>query len=241
MQKLESLTPEDFSNGQLFLIDKPLDWTSFDVVMKMRSLIRRHCKLKNIKVGHAGTLDPKATGLLIVCTGKFTKQIDQFVIQEKEYTGTIQLNATTPSYDTESEIDQYFNIDHVTEELIRANTIHFIGETQQVAPAFSARFVDGERAYLKARRGEEVIMKAKPIVINKFDITDIQLPYFNFTISCSKGTYIRSVARDFGNRLNVGGFLVTLCRTRIGEYELKDAISIEDFEKGIKKDHIFED
>src|SRR6202012_334497 len=184
----------DFAEGQMLLINKPYKWTSFDVVGKLRNAF----KPLKLKVGHAGTLDPLATGLLIVCTGKMTKQIDTFQAQEKEYTGTIVLGATTPSYDMETEVDETFPINHITEEAIKANCAQFIGDIQQYPPAHSAIKVDGERLYEKARRGEDVELRLRNVTITEFEITGIALPEVNFRVVCSKGTYIRSLVNDFG-------------------------------------------
>ena len=214
---------EKIQEGHVFLIDKPLDWTSFDVVNKIRWNIRKAYDLKKIKVGHAGTLDPKATGLLLVCTGKMTKSIDQLQAQEKTYTGTIKLGVTTPTYDLESEEDQTFPIDHITEELIHETTKQFIGEIQQFPPMHSAIKVDGKRLYELAREGQEIERKSRTITIYDFKITKIDMPYVDFECNCSKGTYIRSLAFDFGKALNSGGYLTALRRTKIGEYDVINA------------------
>lgn len=217
------MTVEEIQAGQVLLIDKPLDWTSFDVVNKIRWNIRKAYNLKKIKVGHAGTLDPKATGLLIVCTGKMTKQIDQIQAESKVYTGTIKLGATTPTYDTESEEDQTFPIDHLTEEIIHQTTQQFIGKIEQFPPAHSAVKVDGKRLYELARAGKEVELKARQISIYDFKITQINLPFIDFEVHCGKGTYIRSLAHDFGKALNSGGYLTVLRRTKIGEFDIENA------------------
>ena len=214
---------EKIQEGHVFLIDKPLDWTSFDVVNKIRWNIRKAYDLKKIKVGHAGTLDPKATGLLLVCTGKMTKSIDQLQAQEKTYTGTIKLGVTTPTYDLESEENQTFPIDHITEELIHETTKQFIGEIQQFPPMHSAIKVDGKRLYELAREGQEIERKSRTITIYDFKITKIDMPYVDFECNCSKGTYIRSLAFDFGKALNSGGYLTALRRTKIGEYDVINA------------------
>ncbi|WP_322969279.1 tRNA pseudouridine(55) synthase TruB [Faecalibacter sp. LW9] len=214
---------EKIQEGHVFLIDKPLDWTSFDVVNKIRWNIRKAYNLKKIKVGHAGTLDPKATGLLLVCTGKMTKSIDQLQTQEKTYTGTIKLGVTTPTYDLESEEDQTFPISHLTEELIHETTKQFIGEIQQFPPMHSAIKVDGKRLYELAREGQEIERKSRTITIYDFKITKIDLPFVDFECQCSKGTYIRSLAFDFGKALNSGGYLTSLRRTKIGEYDVINA------------------
>jgi tRNA pseudouridine55 synthase len=229
------MTAEEIQEGKVLLIDKPLDWTSFDVVNKIRWNIRKAYNLKKIKVGHAGTLDPKATGLLIVCTGKFTKRIDEIQAESKVYTGTIKLGATTPTYDTESEEDQTFPIDHLTEDLIHSATQKFIGEIEQLPPAHSAVKVDGKRLYELARAGKEVELKPRAIKIFDFKITQIDLPFVQFEVHCGKGTYIRSLANDFGKALNSGGYLTELRRTKIGEF------SVENAENGALERKFFED
>jgi len=222
---------EEFLSGQFFLIDKPLRWTSFDVVKKIKNLIRSKYNITKIKVGHAGTLDPLATGLLIICTGKFTKQISKIQEQEKTYTGSITLGGTTPSYDLETEIDATFNTRHITTKLIKSTTSKFIGKINQKPPIFSALKKEGERLYEKARRGEKVNVESRKINIYSFDITNIKMPTLYFQIKCSKGTYIRSIAHDFGSALKSGAHLSSLCRTAIGDYLLSDAFSISSFEK----------
>ena len=219
----------NFSEGETLLFNKPLHWTSFDVVNKIRYAI----KVK--KVGHAGTLDPLATGLLIVCTGKFTKNIDKIQGQEKEYTGSITLGATTPSYDLETAIDKTFSFEHITSQMINDATHQFIGTIQQIPPAYSAKNINGERAYKKARRNEKVIMQPKEVVISNFEITNIELPHIHFRVVCSKGTYIRSLANDLGAALKSGAYLSSLCRTRIGNYTLANAFDVLDFVEKIKK------
>lgn len=211
---------EKIQEGHVFLIDKPLDWTSFDVVNKIRWNIRKAYNLKKIKVGHAGTLDPKATGLLLVCTGKWTKRIDEFQAQEKTYTGTIKLGVTTPTYDLESEENEIFPTEHITEEIIRETTKQFIGEIEQFPPMHSAIKVDGKRLYELARDGQEIERKARKVNILDFKITKINLPFVDFEVNCSKGTYIRSLAYDFGKALNSGGYLTALRRTKIGEFDV---------------------
>ena len=213
--------------GGVLLINKPLQWTSFDVVKKVRNLLRTHFKVKKIKVGHAGTLDPLASGLLVVCTGKFTKRINEFQGQEKEYTGTFSLGATTPSYDLETEIDEIFPIAHIKKENIQAATKKFIGTIDQFPPVFSALKKDGERLYEKARRGEKVQLDARQVHIHKFEITRIEFPEIDFRVVSSKGTYIRSLAHDFGRALNSGAHLSALCRTRIGNFHLNQAFDLE--------------
>lgn len=217
------LTLEDYKEGQVLLIDKPLKWTSFQVVNKLRWHIRQKFDIKKIKVGHAGTLDPLATGLLIICTGKFTKKIDTYQGQIKEYTGEITLGATTPSYDLETEVNETFPIDHISEELIRKTTKQFTGEIDQKPPIFSAIRKDGKRLYELARAGETTEIKTRKITIESFEITNINLPKVEFKVICSKGTYIRSLAYDFGMALNSGGYLSALRRTKIGEFSVDNA------------------
>ena len=228
------MTGEDYKNGQLILIDKPLEWTSFQVVNKVRWLIRKQFNIKKIKVGHAGTLDPLATGLLILCSGKYTKQIDTYQAQEKEYTGTFTLGATTPSYDLETEIDQQFDISGITTEKIKTAVLQFIGEIQQQPPVFSALKKDGKRLYEFARAGEEVEIPMRSVYISAFEITSIDLPKIDFRVVCSKGTYIRSLANDFGKALDNGAHLSALRRTKIGAFSVEDAVSMEDFETNLK-------
>ena len=230
------LSGEDFKNGQVLLIDKPLEWTSFQAVNKLRWAIRKTFKIKKIKVGHAGTLDPLATGLLVICTGKMTKQINTFQGQEKEYTGTITLGGTTPSFDLETEIDQTYPIDHITETLIHEATEKFIGEIEQYPPVFSAVKKDGKRLYEFARAGQEVEIKPRNIEIKTFEITHIENLNLKFRVVCSKGTYIRSLAHDFGKALNSGAHLTELRRTRIGDFKIEDAISPEEFIETLPKD-----
>ena len=230
-----SALKEQFLNGEIILIDKPLDWTSFQVVNKIRWLIRSTFGIKKIKVGHAGTLDPLASGLLILCTGKMTKSIEQFIGQEKEYTGTFTLGSTTPSYDLETEVDNTFPTDHITEELLQATLNQFVGTIDQYPPVFSALKKDGKRLYEFAREGIEVEIPARKVNIHSFELTQKVIPKVDFKVICSKGTYIRSLANDFGKALNSGAHLSALRRTRIGEFNIEHAISIEDFEKQIKK------
>lgn len=230
----------DFRAGEVLLIDKPLTWTSFQVVNKMKYTIKNHPSLqldgKRIqpKIGHAGTLDPLATGLLIVCTGKQTKNIEQYQAQEKEYTGTFYLGATTPCFDLEKEIDAYYPTEHISEELLKDKAAQFVGTQQQTPPLFSAIKIDGKRAYDIARAGKTAEIKPKEITISTFEITRIALPEVDFRVVCSKGTYIRSLARDFGLALKSGAHLTALCRTRIGEYRLEDALTLTKFEEKVK-------
>jgi tRNA pseudouridine55 synthase len=223
------MTAEDFQAGQVLLIDKPLTWTSFQAVNKLRWEIRQAFNIKKIKVGHAGTLDPLATGLLIICTGKMTKQINTFQGQEKEYTGTFVLGGTTPSYDLESEIDQTFPTEHISEALIHQTTKQFTGEIDQFPPVFSALKKDGKRLYEYARAGEAVEIASRKVTISTFEITKIDGLNIEFRVVCSKGTYIRSLAHDFGKALKSGAHLSVLRRTKIGDYDVKNGVSPEDF------------
>ena len=222
-------TKEEYLSGKLLLIDKPLNWTSFQVVNKIRWLIRNKFSLKKIKVGHAGTLDPLATGLLIICTGKMTKEISKFQIQTKKYTGTFLLGTTTPSYDLETEPNKTFPVDHVSEDLITKSVQKFIGKIKQKPPIFSAIKKNGKRLYESARRGEDVIIEDREIEIFSFNILKIDIPNIDFEVECSKGTYIRSLANDFGEELSSGATLTKLKRTKIGEYSVDKSISIDKF------------
>lgn len=228
-------TLDDFKNGQILLIDKPLTWTSFQAVNKLRWAIKQAFSIKKIKVGHAGTLDPLATGLLVICTGKMTKQINTFQGQEKEYTGTFVLGSTTPSYDLETEIDATFPTEHISEDLIHETTKQFIGKIEQFPPVFSAIKKDGKRLYEFARAGEAVEIKSRQVEITEFEITEIKGLELNFRVACSKGTYIRSLAHDFGKALNSGAHLSKLRRTRIGEFKVENALSPEDFIASLPK------
>ncbi|HPW99003.1 MAG TPA: tRNA pseudouridine(55) synthase TruB [Flavobacterium sp.] len=226
------MTGEDFQNGQILLIDKPLTWSSFQAVNKLKYLLKRKYNLpKSFKIGHAGTLDPLATGLLIVCTGKFTKKITEIQGQAKEYTGTITVGATTPSYDLETEVDETFPIVHISEELIQETTKQFLGEINQKPPIFSAIKKDGIRLYEHARAGETVEIPFRKTTIHEFEITRVALPEIDFRVQCSKGTYIRSLAFDFGNALQSGAHLSALRRTKIGDYSVENGFTPEDFEK----------
>lgn len=211
----------------VLLINKPLTWTSFDVVNKLRYTISKKIG-QRIKVGHAGTLDPLASGLLIICTGKMTKQIDDFTGMDKEYTGTFFLGATTPTYDSEMEPDALFSIEHVDEHLLRQAVASLTGVLQQMPPVYSAIKIDGKAAYAQARKGKDVEMKSRTVEIKEFEITRIDLPEVDFRVVCSKGTYIRSLAYDFGKALNSGAYLKALCRTKIGRFDLKDSLTVED-------------
>lgn len=219
----------NFPEGEVLLIDKPMEWTSFDVVNKVRIAITRKTGIRKIKVGHAGTLDPLATGLLILCTGKFTKRINELQNLNKEYTGTILLGATTPSLDKETEITERFPVDHIDENLVNDTILTFLGEIEQTPPAFSAIKVDGTRAYQLARKNEEVKLKKRKVQILEFVPTKINIPELDFKVTCSKGTYIRSLARDMGKALNSGAYLSKLRRTKIGKYSILDAMTIEEF------------
>ncbi len=231
----------NYKAGEILLVDKPLTWSSFQVVNKLRWKIKHKIGVKKIKVGHAGTLDPLATGLLILCTGKKTKEIESFMGLEKTYSGTITLGATRPSYDMESEIDQTFPTNHLTEDLIKSTAIQMIGEQDQMPPIFSAKKVDGKRAYEYARAGEEVKLKTKLITISKFEITNIDGLNVDFMISCSKGTYIRSIAHDFGKLINSGGHLSALRREKIGKYDVANAMDLEQWLEEIESTEAIHD
>ncbi len=226
---------KEFSEGSTIIVDKPLTWTSFDVVNKIRWNLKQALKVKKIKVGHAGTLDPLASGLLILCIGKHTKLIDSIMVGEKTYTGTILLGKTTPSYDLESEFNQEFETNHITNELLESVRLTFLGEIQQVPPIFSAKQIDGQRAYDLARAGKEVELKPNTIHISDFKITNNRFPEIDFEISCSKGTYIRSIAHDFGKLLNSGGTLIQLRRTKSGDFSISDAKSVDEWIEIIRK------
>ncbi|HEY6505467.1 MAG TPA: tRNA pseudouridine(55) synthase TruB [Chitinophagaceae bacterium] len=217
-----------FEEGKVLLINKPLRWTSFDAVRKIRNLIR----IK--KVGHAGTLDPLATGLLIVCTGKFTKKINEYMAREKEYTGTFTLGATTPTYDLESEPGDFLPATGISEDDIKKATLPFTGEIMQVPPAHSAIKIDGKRVYELARQGKEVKIEPRKVTISEFEITAIEMPVVHFRVVCSTGTYIRSLANDYGRALGCGAYLSSLCRTRIGEFHLNESLTIEKFAEMVK-------
>ena len=217
-----------YEEGQVLLINKPLRWTSFDAVKKIRNLVRTK------KVGHAGTLDPLATGLLIICTGKFTKKINEYMAQEKEYSGTFTVGASTPTYDLESEPGDFKSTENIKEEDIRLATKYFIGEIMQIPPAHSAIKVGGKRLYESAREGKDVKPEARKITIKEFEIIHIELPTVHFKVVCTTGTYIRSLAYDFGKALGCGAYLSGLCRTRIGAFTLNEAMTIKEFEQKIK-------
>lgn len=225
------MTDYNFSEGEVILIDKPLDWTSFDVVNKIKFALKK--QYGKIKIGHAGTLDPKATGLLILCTGKKTKEIELIQNADKVYTGTFFLGATTECFDTEKEPNETFDISGITIDAIQDCAKTFVGEQEQFPPIHSAVKIDGKRAYELARAGKEVAVKSKIITIKKFDLSKIELPLIDFHVECTKGTYIRSLANDFGKRLNNGAYLYSLRRTKIGKYDVADAFTIEQFLKKI--------
>ncbi len=218
----------DFVEGEVLYVNKPLNWTSFDVVNKIRWKISRSLKIKKLKVGHAGTLDPLATGVMIICTGKATKRIEEFQYQTKEYIATLELGATTPSFDLEKEIDANYPIAHITRELIDKIIPTFKGEIWQIPPVYSAVKVDGKRAYDYAREGQEIELKPKLLVIDEIEVLDFSLPVLKIRVVCSKGTYIRALARDIGTALQSGAHLTALERTRIGEVRLEDCQEIED-------------
>lgn len=228
------LTPEDYLNGQILLIDKPLKWSSFQAVSKIKyALINKLGLPKKFKIGHAGTLDPLASGLLLICTGKFTKRISELQGQAKEYTGTFFIGATTPSYDLETEIDATFPTEHINEALIHETVKQFLGEIDQKPPVFSAIKKDGIRLYEHARAGIEVEIASRKTTIHEFEITRIALPEIDFRVVCSKGTYIRSLAYDFGKAMQSGSHLTALRRTKIGDYDVKNAIEVTLFEENL--------
>lgn len=217
----------EFASGSTILVDKPYEWTSFDVVNKLRWHLRKKLDAKKIKVGHAGTLDPLATGLLVICIGKHTKKINDFIQDEKEYTGTILLGKTTPSFDLETPFSHEFDISHITREMLNEVALSFIGDQDQIPPIYSAKQIDGKRAYEHARKGRDIQLKSNKINISAFEINIDCFPEIMFRIVCSKGTYIRSVANDFGKRLNSGGTLIELRRTRSGEFNIDEAKSVD--------------
>lgn len=228
----------DFKEGEVLYFNKPLGWTSFKVVGHARYHICRRMKVKKLKVGHAGTLDPLATGVMIVCTGKATKRIEEFQYHTKEYIATLRLGATTPSYDLEKEIDATYPTEHITRELVEEVLKRFIGSIEQVPPAFSACKVDGERAYDLARKGEEVKLKAKTLVIDEIELLECNLPEIKIRVVCSKGTYIRALARDIGEALDSGAHLTGLIRTRVGEVKLADCMQVETFAEWLDNQEI---
>lgn len=226
----------DLAEGQVFRFNKPLHWSSFNLVSKVRTMIRYASGLKKIKIGHAGTLDPLATGVLIVCTGKKTKEIDNFQYQTKEYVAELALGATTPSFDLETEVDATYPTEHITRELVEETLKQFLGEIQQVPPAFSAVKINGKRAYEYARKGQEVEIKPKTLVIDEIELMEYSQTAIKIRVVCSKGTYIRGLARDIGEALKSGAHLTSLIRTRIGETKLEDCITIEQFQSMLDND-----
>lgn len=231
---MESHRPETYLDGAVLFIDKPLTWTSFDVVNKIRKSLRHYLGIQKIKVGHAGTLDPLATGLVIICTGKATKQIMQYQDLDKAYDAQVRLGSTTPSFDLETEVDETFPWEHITQEMVSVSLKQFTGELQQIPPLYSAKSVDGKRAYEMARKGKTVELKPQQITINHLELLSFTPPDLTIQVECSKGTYIRSLARDIGISLNSGGHLTGLRRTRIGPHRVDQAISIENFIEKIK-------
>ncbi|MGB5237636.1 MAG: tRNA pseudouridine(55) synthase TruB [Flavobacteriaceae bacterium] len=225
---------DDFLDGQILLIDKPLEWTSFDAVNSIKWAIKRRFGLRKIKVGHAGTLDPLASGLLVICTGRATKKIQEIQSSQKEYEGVITLGATTPSYDMETEVGQHFSTEGIDDVKIRAMTAHFTGKISQIPPVFSAIKKDGKRLYEYARSGKDVDVKAREVEIMQFDILSVKIPEVGFRICCSKGTYIRSIAHDFGQKLGCGGYLSSLRRTRIGDFNVNNALHPKKFGEELK-------
>ncbi len=235
--KINFSTIEDFQSGIVIAINKPYQWTSFDVVRKIKNLISKklrqelNIRTKKFKVGHAGTLDPLAEGLVLICTGKATKSINELMIAEKEYVATIEIGKTTPSFDLESEYDRFFPIEHIDEKLVKEVLSEFVGEQDQIPPVFSAKNINGKRAYEYARKGEEIEMKSNRVTISEIELLDYDLPNITFRVVCSKGTYIRSLARDIGEKLNSGAHLTKLIRTRIGDYHLDSSITLQEFEE----------
>ena len=230
----------NFKEGEVLYFDKPLKWTSFAVVNKIRYHICRKLGVKKIKVGHAGTLDPLATGVMIICTGKATKRIEEFQYHTKEYIATLQLGATTPSFDLEKEIDATYPTEHITRELVEEALQRFIGRIEQIPPVFSAFKGDGKRAYDLARKGEDVELKAKTLIIDEIELLECNLPEIKIRVVCSKGTYIRALARDIGEALNSGAHLTGLIRTRVGDVRLEDCLSVESFPEWLDQQEIEE-
>jgi tRNA pseudouridine55 synthase len=231
---METAKAEAYLEGQVLFIDKPLNWTSFDVVNKIRKSLRQSLGIKKIKVGHAGTLDPLATGLVIICTGRATKQIMQFQDMDKAYEAHIRLGATTPSFDLETEIDREYPWEHITINMVEEALLSLSGDQEQLPPLFSAKSVDGERAYVAARKGKEIALKKHPIHISKMEVLEFTPPELRIHVDCSKGTYIRSIARDLGESLDSGAHLTALRRTRIGPYGVKDAVPLDKFLEMLK-------
>jgi len=228
----------DFIEGEVLYIDKPLHWTSFDVVNKTRNILRHSLGVKKIKVGHAGTLDPLATGVMILCTGKATKTIDSYLHKDKEYIATIKLGATTPSFDAETEENATFSTTHITRELVENTLKNFIGDIDQVPPLYSAIRIDGTRAYELARKDKDVAIKPRKVRIDAIELLDFELPYIKIKIACSKGTYIRSLANDIGAALQSGGYVSSLQRTKVGDVTIDDCISIESFQDKIEQEKV---
>ena len=218
----------DFITGEILVLDKPLDWTSFDLVQKVRNMLCRMMKIKKLKIGHAGTLDPKATGLMVLCSGKSTKRIDEIQADEKEYVALIKFGATTPSFDTETEEDRQYPTEHITREMVEKTLPGFVGSIEQVPPAYSAVKIDGKRAYKFARKGKEIELKAKLLVIREIELLRFEMPEIELRVVCSKGTYIRALARDIGMAVNSGAYLLGLRRTRIGAYTLDQSLSVSE-------------
>jgi|TARA_B100000959_G_scaffold93084_1_gene98893 tRNA pseudouridine55 synthase len=237
---LSNLTPCNFNSttnfnaGELILVNKPLEWSSFDIVKKLRNILKKTLQTKKLKVGHAGTLDPLATGLLIICTGKYTKKIEQLQAKMKTYIGTFTLGTTTPSYDLETDIDKIYPTSQITKDLLTKTAQKFVGDLLQKPPVFSALKKDGKRLYEYARENKKVEVKEREVTIHSFEITKIDIPIIHFKISCGKGTYIRSLAHDFGLALNSGAHLSKLCRTKIGNYDLENAYELQEIEKKFK-------
>lgn len=223
----------NFVEGEVILLNKPYRWTSFDLVKKVRCLVQKYCKVKKIKVGHAGTLDPLATGLLIICTGKATKEIEQFQGQEKEYIATLEVGKTTPSFDLETKVDKEYPTDHISKELVEDVLKKLTGDILQVPPQFSAKSLNGERAYVSARKGEKVELAPNKINISRIELLSFDLPLLKIRVVCSKGTYIRALARDIGFLLHSGAYLVALERTAIGNFKLSEALTIDEFENNL--------
>jgi len=231
ISKKSLVNPPDFETGEVILIDKYLDWTSFDVVRSIQVFIKYNYGIKKVKIGHAGTLDPRATGLMIICTGRKTKEIDQFQDLEKEYTGTFHIGKTTLSFDTETLPDKEYSTSHISESLLLETAQKFTGDIEQLPPKFSAIKIQGKKAYEFARKNKEVNLQKRPINISRFDIESVNLPDISFRINCSKGTYIRALANDFGEALGSGAYLSTLTRTGIGPYRIEDALTIDEFKE----------
>jgi tRNA pseudouridine55 synthase len=230
----------NFIEGEVVYFNKPLDWTSFDLVNKFRYKLSRKLREKKIKVGHAGTLDPKATGVMILCTGKATKRIEEFQAHTKEYIALLKLGETTPSYDLEKEVDAVYPTGHITRETVDDVLEKFVGTIEQIPPAFSACNIEGKRAYELARKGEEVVLKPKTLVIDEIEVLHFELPLLKIRVVCSKGTYIRALARDIGQALNSGAYLVELTRTRVGDITIDQCLNTEEIDAFLEKEAVFE-